>query len=833
MRTVRTLRAVQHELWPRLAHVQLRSLLETDDRPPRAVIVGTSGSGKTAMIRSLRRRLESSGRDTADPAEPAVPVRTVVIADDSHLLPSAEIDRLIGRAEDPASALVVSVAAGPRAPAIDHLVGVLERSAPVIVLGRLNAADVRRAGDHSIASPCLDAIIDRTRGIAWLVSAALALHADSGCDDPNAHAEIEAGLAEAVAHRLDRLPPALRGYIESACLTRTHLPDEESIACAHAAGLLLRNGRPSPLVRAAVISAMAAEDVAAAWHDSPVGSDDAVVIASLGDLGDPRAARPLLMQAQEALTADPARAVQLFRAAAAAGASEASAGEAMAHRALGALDRAQSLLDAIRPGEEARGVPDAVAAIWAERGLAEESHAACRSRTARGVVGDLNAALSGLAIGDRAPLERAPAADHARPAALEVSVRMIMSGLRASFGARPADGLPDLVRGSELFTSSDIPVPTVELPAVVAGLAAIGVGDLELADSVLADAIRGSQGGMAGADRLRLWSAWVALQRERTQDAEAHIAAAHATPRPLGDRDRLLALALRLSIVRRYDDVSALEVEWRRARTVLLRTRFDLFSLLPLTEFAVAGARLKQSAVVDRHVEGALALLERSGDPVGWSAHLHWAGVQCGILGNAPERLAPHARALVSASAHNPLAARMAGAGKIWTAVLSGSVDADAVEAAALGLGEVGLAWDGARLAGHGAARSDDRKASAQLLACARRLHPAVPGGPGPETGVTTSARGHTSSGLSTRELEVADLVLQGKTYAEIGQAIFISPRTAEHHIARIRTRLGATSRSDLIAKLRHLMAELHEPHDETTRLPTPDPLAVIAMRGD
>ena len=45
--------------------------------------------------------------------------------------------------------------------------------------------------------------------------------------------------------------------------------------------------------------------------------------------------------------------------------------------------------------------------------------------------------------------------------------------------------------------------------------------------------------------------------------------------------------------------------------------------------------------------------------------------------------------------------------------------------------------------------------------------------------------------------------MLQGKTYAEIGETIFISPRTAEHHIAHIRRRLGATSRSDLIAKLR------------------------------
>ena len=46
-------------------------------------------------------------------------------------------------------------------------------------------------------------------------------------------------------------------------------------------------------------------------------------------------------------------------------------------------------------------------------------------------------------------------------------------------------------------------------------------------------------------------------------------------------------------------------------------------------------------------------------------------------------------------------------------------------------------------------------------------------------------------------------LVLEGKTYREIGEAIYISPRTAEHHIARIRRRLGAENRSDLLARLR------------------------------
>ena len=94
---------------------------------------------------------------------------------------------------------------------------------------------------------------------------------------------------------------------------------------------------------------------------------------------------------------------------------------------------------------------------------------------------------------------------------------------------------------------------------------------------------------------------------------------------------------------------------------------------------------------------------------------------------------------------------------------------------------------------------------SARLLSCARELHPVEsprrPSQADDEDERTESAADGIT--LSERERDVARLVLQGKTYAEIGETIFISPRTAEHHIAHIRRRLGATSRSDLIAKLR------------------------------
>jgi DNA-binding CsgD family transcriptional regulator len=50
--------------------------------------------------------------------------------------------------------------------------------------------------------------------------------------------------------------------------------------------------------------------------------------------------------------------------------------------------------------------------------------------------------------------------------------------------------------------------------------------------------------------------------------------------------------------------------------------------------------------------------------------------------------------------------------------------------------------------------------------------------------------------------------VVAGQTYREIGARLFISAKTVEHHVSRMRQRLGADSRSDLIARLQAELAE-------------------------
>ena len=87
-----------------------------------------------------------------------------------------------------------------------------------------------------------------------------------------------------------------------------------------------------------------------------------------------------------------------------------------------------------------------------------------------------------------------------------------------------------------------------------------------------------------------------------------------------------------------------------------------------------------------------------------------------------------------------------------------------------------------------GAERHVDRTAA--LL---RRL-----GGGGPRPRSRPSAKA--VDGLSQRERDVLDLLRAGLTNAEIGERLYISPKTAEHHVSRILTKLGVRSRAEAAA---------------------------------
>jgi len=55
---------------------------------------------------------------------------------------------------------------------------------------------------------------------------------------------------------------------------------------------------------------------------------------------------------------------------------------------------------------------------------------------------------------------------------------------------------------------------------------------------------------------------------------------------------------------------------------------------------------------------------------------------------------------------------------------------------------------------------------------------------------------------LTTSELQIAQMAAAGLTNQEIGQRLYLSPRTVSSHLYRIFPKLGITSRSQLHAAL-------------------------------
>jgi DNA-binding CsgD family transcriptional regulator/energy-coupling factor transporter ATP-binding protein EcfA2 len=810
-------------LWERQARPVLEAIAAASDlEPTRVVVVGNAGSGKSTMLRELHRILAdrtavSLLTDAIDPA--GVPSSHILLVDDLHLLSAAQVDALVARSEDPDASLVVASRPFPRREELAAITRSLERSRPAIVLGHVSRSDVLTylgGRDRAISGPCVDHILEFTGGVSWLACEALALHDDRDCADDSTHRALRRDVEERVVHRLDTIPPSLRHAIEALCvvdpghgLART---DEDDVSVqGYAEGLLAPSGHPVPLVRAAVRHTLPARrliDLSASIADCIAHStDDGTGALDWLGVHDSTMSSALVEQADRLLERDPRRALALYDAALECGADEADLAGRRAQSAwasgrpevVGEILEITSRTPASR---DAQRVVDASAALWSQRGMMRMSEASYLAVPPVSPESHTRAAIAAVGVGTPPSWEHPSAGG--LPSTTRVAMDLLDRGLRGTLSpAGVESAVGDLVRASDMYTSAGSSAPTPELPAVIAAAAAIGVGDLDTADTIIRSAIHGGQAGEWARTRLLLWEAWIAVQRSRPLEARAALDHAVQTAPSLPAREEFLAQAVRVSITRRYEDVALLEARWKEAADSIRHIEVDLYLLLPLTELVTASARVGDTARLDPHFTRALEIVQSLGAPPVWSVHLNWAGIQRGILINRPDELTPHARALVAASHHSPIAAVMAQAGRVWTSTLAGSVDPDAVEAAAHGLSAAGLAWDGARLAGHGASRSSDRKVSARLLSCARELHPIESVRRSADSEEEDAASAPEGSALSERERDVARLVLQGKTYAEIGQTIFISPRTAEHHIAHIRRRLGATSRSDLIAKLR------------------------------
>jgi DNA-binding CsgD family transcriptional regulator len=797
----------------------LAALREDPVAPRKVLVTGGFGTGKSMVLGALRDALRDGGRSVVSRPSPATAGAAVVV-DDADLLDDEDIGRLVDVVADAASTVVVAAQPLAHRTALRTLTTALEREHPAVALGTLSPADV--AG---WAGPDLSRLLSaETGGLPFLVAAAVA--AVRAADGESPGAAVRRAVRVALIQRLRRVDEPLLDTLLVSSLSPDLGPDDVAAALRvdpHEALALVDRARASGLIEpshppafARTVHACIAQIAGTARHhdielalllsqleSATLSADLALGIAEHG-LRDERLATAL---GELAGRATPVRAARLYRAAAEAGAAALTSQLADALALTGDCDAAgrltDTLLSSADPAERAAAVRIA-ASIAAHDGATAAGADLFRWLGAYpdAVVGAAGAVVT-LAAGDATAARRAlDAPDTGPPTSTARAARSLADGMLRTLDADYTVAMGRL--GQSITADPRAAVVMPDSPAALVTLAALHGGDSVRARSVIGRAVRAESDDAAFfAHRHRLLLSWALMQDGQFTTADAGATTLHR-------RDALWSAALATAVARRSGDTGALQKHWYAAVEVLTEFSVDLFSLLPLGELWVAAARMRQLPRVQHAVDEAFALLGELGDPPLWSVPLHWAGVHAGILANSPDAVTPHGQALAAAAGRSPFARVLATAGRTWLRVLANQVDAGEVAAAARGLAQYGHTWDATRLAGQAALQTADARVSQAMLQVARDLKAAVGGPDAP----VAAAAGHTqetrvrpaSSQLSDREREVAELLLLGKPYRDIGAQLYISAKTVEHHVARIRRRLGAESRSEMLSMLRAML---------------------------
>lgn len=788
------------------------------DSPVKAVITGGIGTGKTSLLTELRNALRSSGIEVRS-RPPAGGDAAAVLVDDAHLLSAAELSSLTTLVADPDRTVVIATEAREHDAALRELMAAVERENPRLTLGPMSRSDVAARMAEPTAAR-LDSMMSATAGLPFLVAATVGTDADPAAVAQHVLTERLRRTEQPVLDALlvASLTPDLGPTDVAAAL---HLGVDEAqmlVATAHATGLL--NPAHGDAFLATVHGAAARIVGTARHHDletallrsqvemGTLAPDLALRLAEHG-VRDP-ALTGVLSDEAARTRGRPQAVARLLRAAAAAGADAPTVALADALALTGDCAGAAALTDELLTSPSAR---DRAAAVRIAAAVAAHDGDVVHAAELFGWIGpqddavlSAGAVVTLLGAGQAVAARDALGAPSGPPTAAARAARSLAEGLLSTVEQSYSSAVTRLGQaiGPERATAEALP----DSPAALVSLAALHAGDAVRARSVLARASRSSETVMFD-HRLHLLSAWVKMQDGHLAGAAAE--AAGVASSGLHRRDALWAAALHTGLARRNGDAGALQTHWSVAMDVLAEYSIDLYSLLPLGELWVAAARLRQVDRLAHPVEQAFEVLSALGNPSAWSLPLHWAGVHAAILANDPESLAPHGQALTAAGAGNDFARALAVAGRSWLRVLARQVDVDEVTAAARGLAQFGLTWDATRLAGQAALQAPDPRVSGAMLQIARDLKLTsgsvdLPAAEGP--GATPpSASTPAGSPLSDREREVAELLLLGMPYRDIGAQLFISAKTVEHHVARIRRRLGAESRSEMLSMLRAMLS--------------------------
>ena len=810
----------------------LRELESGDDEGFVHLIRGRAATGKSTLLGAVRTRLRARGIPTCDTvAEALAPgARRVLLLDDAHTLDPIELEKLSAAIGSDCGTIIVATRPRPHDTALRTLADAVSRRGRVTDLRPLGVSDIAPfARELGMMAPraIVEHVHRRTAGIhggvVATLSAASATRLDAGI------AAVDRAVSTWARSMLEDADPDLLDVFVVATTGTGLDPDELSEILGKnysTARDLIDRARATALVTDADLLLAAAEAplrtlvgdrrylavqrrLLQARLDAGLLRDHTALLLAESGVHDPRLTEFLCTAAENAGD----EAVRYYTAAERSGADRRSIAirwaEAAARTGDGdtALRLAEPILaDPAVPRTDLAAAVRICAGVWTRRGLA--------ARAARlyswlgpdrvGVDWALGASVQYLSGDPEAAAALSASADQWPPTEATARSSLIADALSRTISdsgrAAAVSAASSLIQAARADNASPGPDRFVPYTATsIATLLCLSMGEPQRA----ADALSNT------AHAYPVLAAWTAMLGGDEQTAATLIAEVGLTALP--PRERLLAHGVRVGLARRGGDHTALTLAWQAAHPLFDEVGADLPALLPIGELWLAGIRLNDEGRIAALVEGARELLCRSGNPPAWANAFHWYAIQAAIARMCPDELLPPAQQLKAAAATgDPHAAILADAGRTWILVLRGEVDRDRVTAAVRRLAEIGLSWDAARLASEAALAGSDPAASTALLKLARTIRadarppqrpidPAVPARPERAEPVTTTP----GPVLSDREREVAELVLLGMTYREIGARLYISAKTVEHHVARIRRRIGAGSRSELLSMLR------------------------------
>jgi DNA-binding NarL/FixJ family response regulator len=296
------------------------------------------------------------------------------------------------------------------------------------------------------------------------------------------------------------------------------------------------------------------------------------------------------------------------------------------------------------------------------------------------------------------------------------------------------------------------------------------------------------------ADRLqttrhRLLTAWLDLRAGRLTDARKDLTAAAAVPAQR--RDAVLAAAIAMGLARRAGDAKALRATWHRVAPEVAGADVELLLLDAWGELSV-GAALVSAIERDSIVEAMTAAAARAGSPAWCQAVQQWWRLQRAIVADDHRLAAAAAAELTTLAAADDRLTLRATTATVWASVLAGTAEPAAVVRVARTLAKAGQPWEAAALCGAAASRLANHPAAKDLLSAGRTFRASV-----------VRPDKATEGGLTDRERAVGELLIDGHTHKEIGAQLYISPKTVEQHVAKLRQKLLAANRRELIAALR------------------------------